>query len=64
MYDSSEDWEDVWEYYSTKKKSIEIPIPVQRSDHFQLRFSGNGEMRLYSIAKAIEEGSGVNGTDI
>ena len=64
MYDSSEDWEDVWEYYSTRKKSIEIPIPVQRSDHFQLRFSGNGEMRLYSIAKAIEEGSGVNGTDI
>lgn len=62
MYDSSGAWEDVMEYYCTKKRSYELPIPVRRADHLRLRFSGRGEVKLFSLAKATEEGSGVNGT--
>jgi len=58
MYDSSGDWNNVIEYYCTRKKSFSIPIPVERCDHMKLRFSGFGEFKMFSIAKAIEEGSG------
>lgn len=57
MYDSSDDWEVLKEYYATRKRSMEIPFQVRRCDHFQLRISGFGDIRIYSIAKVIEEGS-------
>lgn len=57
-YDSSGEWEYVTEYYTSKKRSCEIPIAVQRADHVRLRMSGRGLFQLYSIAKAIETGSG------
>lgn len=58
MYDSSDSWLPVVEYCCTKKRSFEIPIPIQRCDHFRIRFSGWGEFKLYSIAQIREEGSG------
>jgi hypothetical protein len=58
MYDSTGSWEQVMEYYCARKKSFELPVPVRRCDHFRYRLSGWGEIRLYSIAKAMEEGSG------
>lgn len=61
MYDSSDEWKNVMEYYCTKKRSYELPIPIQRCDHLRLRFSGRGDVRLFSIAQAMEEGSGVDG---
>ena len=57
-YDSSGLWEYVTEHYAERKKSYEIPIPVRRADHIKLRLSGWGEFRLFSIAKAVEGGSG------
>ena len=57
-YDSSGLWEYVTEHYAERKKSYEIPIVVQRADHIRLRLSGWGEFRLFSIAKAVEAGSG------
>jgi hypothetical protein len=59
QYDSTDDWNTLYEYYCTKKRSYSVPIYVQRCDHFRLRFSGFGEFRLFSIAKIIEEGSDV-----
>lgn len=59
MYDSSGDWEKVMEYYCTRKKSYEFPVQVKRCDHFKLRLSGWGDVRIYSIAKTVEEGSGL-----
>lgn len=56
MYDSTEDWELLKEYYATRKRSMELPLQVRRCDHFQLRISGFGDIKLYSIAKVIEEG--------
>lgn len=63
MYDSSDQWLKVMEYYATKKKSIEMPISIQRCDHFRIRISGKGDMKLYSIAKISEQGTDVNGGD-
>lgn len=59
-YDSSGEWEYVTEYYAKQKKSYEIPIVVKRADHVRIRFSGWGEFKLFSIAKAVEAGSGEN----
>ena len=58
MYDSSMDWEYVMEFYCTRKRSYEIPVPVRRCDHFRIRLSGWGEVRIFSITKAMEGGSG------
>ncbi len=59
-YDSSGEWEYVTEYYASRKKSYEIPIAVRRADHVKLRLSGWGGFKLFTIAKAVESGSGEN----
>lgn len=59
MYDSSGDWEKIAEYFAVRKRSYEIPVSVKRCDHMQLRLSGYGDFKLYSIAKVYEEGSGI-----
>lgn len=58
MYDSSDSWERMMEYRATRKRSYDIPLVIKRCDHFRLRFEGSGDVRLYSIAKAMEGGSG------
>ena len=57
-YDSSGAWEELMKYYSTRPRSLELPLKVRRCDHMQLRLSGKGNVRIYSIAKEYEEGSG------
>lgn len=57
MYDSSGKWENLMEYVATIKRSYSIPLKVQRCDHLQLRISGQGDVKIYSIAKEIEQGS-------
>lgn len=59
MYDDCDSWEILAEYHCTKKRSIELPLAVKRCDHLRLRFSGHGNFKLYSMAKATEEGSGL-----
>lgn len=61
MYDSSDAWMNVMEYYSTRKRSFDMPISIQRCDHFRLRISGKGDVRLYSIAKVTEQGTDSGG---
>lgn len=60
MYDDSDVWEECIRYYCTKKRTHTIAIPVVRCDHLKLRFSGQGDIKLYSIAKVIESGSDVS----
>lgn len=57
MYDSSDEWIKLMEYYATKKRSFDMPLVIQRCDHFRLRFSGHGDMKLYSMAKITEQGT-------
>lgn len=59
MYDSSDEWQPIMEYFATKKRSYEVPMIIRRCDHCRLRFSGFGDFKLYSIAKVIEVGSGI-----
>jgi hypothetical protein len=57
-YDSVGEWETVAELSGgTTSKTFDI-IP-DRVDHFQLRFEGDGEFYLYSMAKTISMGSDV-----
>lgn len=57
MYDSEEEWKMIQEIWCTRKRSYSMPIPVKRCDHFKIRLSGFGNIKLYSIAKSEEEGS-------
>ena len=57
MYDSSGAWERLLEYQATKKKSITIPMRLRRCDHFRLRLSGIGKVKIYSITKEYAMGS-------
>lgn len=57
MYDSDDEWKLIQEIWCTRKRSYSMPIPVKRCDHFRIRLSGFGNIKLYSIAKSEEEGS-------
>lgn len=56
-YDSTDDWNVLMNYNATKERSFTIPLYVQRHDHMRLRISGYGDIKIYSIAKVVEEGS-------
>lgn len=57
MYDSAGAWENLAEYIATKKKSVTIPMRLRRCDHFRIRLSGIGQIKVYSITKEIAMGS-------
>ena len=55
-YDDSE-YLPVHVSQSDHMKSITVPIKVRRCDHFKLKLSGEGQMRLYSLGYETDEGS-------
>lgn len=59
MYDDDDIWQEFARYYCTRKRSYSVAAPVARCDHLRLRFSGQGDFRLYSIARVMETGSDV-----
>lgn len=56
-YDN-EDYKTVLEKEHTQMHSITIPIKVVRNDHFRIRLSGVGQMKVYSFGYETSEGSG------
>jgi hypothetical protein len=58
-YDRSEKFEYVMDYTCTRKRTISIPVRVKRCDSLRIKLSGHGDMRLYSIAKIMEDGSDI-----
>lgn len=58
-YDSSGEWEEQGTVTGGGTGSIMIPVRPRRCDHFRIRLSGHGEMRLYSLAKRTLKGSDV-----
>jgi hypothetical protein len=58
-YDSMEGWEHAGTLSGTSLKTFNVPIRPHRCDHFRLRIEGEGEARIFSITKTIEEGSDV-----
>ena len=59
QYDSSGEWEILYETLGTRLRSFAIPIRPRRCDHLRLRIVGEGDAKIYSIAKTVEQGSDV-----
>lgn len=59
MYDS----DGIWRYEGLIRggamDSFTIPVVPRRCDHFRIRLEGKGDIKLYSIAKILEQGSDV-----
>ena len=60
QYDSVGDWEQVCQLTVTSLRSFSVPIRPRRCDHFRIRIEGEGEGRIYSITKTIEQGSDIS----
>lgn len=60
QYDSMGGWEHLGSLTGTNLRSFSIPIRPRRCDHFRLRIEGEGEARIYSITKTIEQGSDIS----
>lgn len=58
-YDSSGTWIEQGTVTGGGTGSVVIPVRPRRCDHFRLRLSGTGEMRMYSWAKRLTKGSDV-----
>ena len=57
QYDSMGEWVSLGAMQSSSLRSFSVPIRPRRCDHFRLRIEGDGEAKIYSIAKTITEGS-------
>ena len=59
QYDSEDLWHPVATITSKSLRSFTVPIRPRRCDHLRLKMQGTGAMKLFSIAKTIEQGSDV-----
>ena len=57
QYDSSGEWEHLFTMTGTSLRSFAVPIRPKRCDHMKIRIVGEGDAKIYSIAKTIEQGS-------
>lgn len=56
-YDSGSTWTNCGTYTGNALTgTIMIPVVPRRCDHLRLRFSGTGDVKVYSIARIIEQG--------
>lgn len=56
-YDSSGNWEYVWNVSGKGTKTFAIPVRPRRCDHFRYKLKGKGDCKLISFEKVYEEGS-------
>ena len=59
QYDSCGQWEYLGTMTGTNLRSFTVPIRPKRCDHFRLRIEGEGDAKIYSITKTIEQGSDI-----
>ena len=60
QYDSIGGWDHICTLTGKNLRSFSVPIQPRRCDHFRLRIEGEGEARIYSITKTIEQGSDIS----
>ena len=60
QYDSIGGWEHIGTMTGKSLRSFSVPIQPRRCDHFRLRIEGEGDARIYSITKTIEQGSDIS----
>jgi hypothetical protein len=56
-YDSSGEWEHLFNMDGHSLKSFSVPVRPKRCDHMRLKIIGIGFAKIYSICKSIEWGS-------
>lgn len=56
-YDSSGKWEHLFTMTGRTLQSFAVPIRPHRCDHMRIRIEGDGEAKIFSITKTIEQGS-------
>ena len=56
-YDSDGGWEHIYTKEGTSLESFAVPIRPKRCDHMRLRIVGEGDAKIFSIYKTIEQGS-------
>lgn len=59
QYDSCGEWVLLCTMNGTSLRSFTVPIRPKRCDHFRLRIVGEGDAKIYSITKTIEQGSDI-----
>ena len=59
QYDSMGEWEYVSTMTGSTLRTFTVPIKPKRCDHMRLRIVGEGNAKIYSITKTIENGSDV-----
>ena len=57
QYDSSDEWEHLFVMTGNNLRSFSVPIRPKRCDHMRLRIVGEGDAKIYSICKTVEQGS-------
>lgn len=62
-YDSMGTWHELVHLKCRELRSYCLPIRPRRCDHFQLRLEGTGGVKLFSLIKTIEGGSGKTDSD-
>lgn len=58
-YDSSGKWEHQGHIKGTGTTTFMLPVRPRRCDHFRIKLSGTGTVRLYSISKLFEGGTDI-----
>lgn len=58
-YDSCGKWEHLFTMTGIKLRSFAVPIRPRRCDHMRIRIEGDGEAKIFSICKTIEQGSDI-----
>jgi hypothetical protein len=49
------DWEKIADIEGLTLNTFTIPVQPRRCDHFRLKFVGEGEAKIFSISKVLEE---------
>ena len=56
-YDSCGAWEHLFTMTGKALQSFAVPIKPKRCDHLRLKIIGNGDAKIFSICKTVEQGS-------
>jgi hypothetical protein len=54
QYDQDGTWHDMGEIRGQNTKTFLLPVIPRRCDHLQVRISGKGRCRIYSISRILE----------
>lgn len=56
-YDSAGDWHSAGQVSLSGPGALTLPVRPRRCGHMELKLEGKGQVRLYSLARVLEEGS-------